>query len=114
MLVFVRSLLCHVTTLLPPSLPQVTKTLNGYGRMFRRSRTPSSNLVTLAIVPAGANPPPLGAFASKLVQALKVEGPVLHLTSKRVNQSLGPGTTSRLGSLFERSKVGPTKGCWLR
>ena len=61
--------------------------------------------MTLALVPAGANPPPLGAFASKLVQALKVEGPVLHLTSKRVDKSMGAGTTARLGSLFERSKV---------
>ncbi len=65
---------------------------------------------TIAIIPAGARPPQLGDFTTRLVAALqRMNGPVLHLTSARVDLLLGEGTTSRLSTVYIRAKL----GAWL-
>ena len=91
--------------------------------------------VTIAIVPAGTRPPQLADFTARLVAALQVallarshcavicapivcltvlllqrlDGPVLHLTSAKIDLILGDGTTSHLSTLYVRAKL----GAWL-
>jgi predicted acylesterase/phospholipase RssA/CRP-like cAMP-binding protein len=67
----------------------------------------SSNFVTIAVVPAGKNPPAVADFTQRLVAALERvgDGPVLHLTSAKLDLILGDGTADSLDQLFVRAKV---------
>lgn len=80
------------------------------GRYVSASRVAASNLVTLAVIPAGRTPPSIAPFAKRLCKHLRrtvgsAGGQVLHLTSSKLDEHLGEGTAAHLDSMFVRSKV---------
>lgn len=86
----------------PLDIPQASLTLHSPA---------AQRFVTIAVVPAGGNPIGISDFTARLVASLERanEGPVLHLTSAKLDSLVGAGTRTRLNQLFIRAKV----GAWL-
>jgi NTE family protein/lysophospholipid hydrolase len=79
----------HPAVMLPLTRRLATRLRSALGAGGRG--VTSGRTTTLTLLPAGGDAP-LERFAEQLTQALQMLGPVLHLTSRRVDELLGPDT----------------------